>query len=120
MILLSKLRNVPEMGLTMRKTTAREYRNRLNYLTGLITSMQISNFNEFRKKENFSVLDLRHVDISGDWEQNGKLRPLYLENIILKKSLFNQSDLSEIRIKNSDLSHSNYYLANLLNADSKL
>ena len=112
--LLSKLKI--ETGLTLRKSATDEYKKRLEYFTELITSLEISKFNEYRKNNNYAVMDLRHLAIGGDWQQNGKFGPLRLDNIILKKSFLAQADLAGIKIKNSDLSGSTYYLANLSEA----
>jgi len=111
--LLSKLHDVSKQDDTLRKRDTGDYKKRRDNLIRLIISGEISKFNEIRIEENYDTLDLRQLDIGGNWKLNGKFRPLTFDNISLKKSVLDQSDLSEIRIKNSDLSASTYYLANL-------
>jgi uncharacterized protein YjbI with pentapeptide repeats len=112
-ILISKLRNSPESAHKISDSITRDHIRRREYIMELITSENIPKFNEFRKLENYARLDLRQINLGGYWNFYGKKRTLNLKEIILKGSIFDQSNLSMISVNNSDSSSSSFYLANL-------
>lgn len=99
--------------LIAKSNNTEDYHKVRTTLLRLITTESIRKFNNYRKSQKYSSLDLSQTNLGGLWKIKKEIRPLNLSGVILKKVNFDQSDLSEMKISNSDLSYCSFYLSTI-------